>query len=113
MGSARQGDARWREGANGAGGGELPLLGEWVLMDGSEFVSDSDGGERRGRTLPVGEKMGLGGKIWGGEPFWRELMDAFLGGGDGGETHVGERRSGRRFRLGVTTPVRRWRENGF
>jgi hypothetical protein len=69
MGSARQGDERWREGANGACGGELPLVGKWFqreLMDGSEFVSYSDGGERRGRTLPVGEKMGLGGKIWWG-----------------------------------------------
>jgi hypothetical protein len=36
------------------------------------------------------------------EPFWRELMDGFVGGGEGegGETHGGERRSRRRCRWG-------------
>jgi hypothetical protein len=45
-------------------------------------VGDSDSG---GRKWVWEEKSG------GVEPFWRELMDAFLGRGDGGETHGGER----------------------
>jgi hypothetical protein len=45
-------------------------------------VGDSDSG---GRKWVWEEKSG------GVEPFWRELMDAFLGRGDGGEPHGGER----------------------
>jgi hypothetical protein len=52
--------------------------------------------------MPLGEKS---------EPFWRELMDGFVGGGEGegGEMHGGERRSRRRSRWGRKWV---WEENG-
>jgi hypothetical protein len=50
-------------------------------------VGGGDGGERRGRTVPVGEKMGWGRKRGERKGF------GVVGGSDGGEEI-----SGRRFR---------------
>jgi hypothetical protein len=71
-------------------------------------VGGDDGGERRGRTVPVGGENGVGEEKGGNE--------RVFGGSDGGE-----RRSRHRFRSEITAPVpvegeRGWgggRENGF